>query len=215
MILNNVDELYVCHCKSLTDRVDFIMNQLKNFNLKSTWVTSFDRDDIQKEDLDSLLPLFDSEFDFMGNRRKLRIPEISIMLKHLVVWSDMIDRDIKTALILEDDVILCDNFVDKFNEQIKELSPTFDFVWVGSCCDMNIPFNGEHLIRNNQSRCAHGYLLNHKTAKILIQNLRYNNFPVDIFFNLVINKFNLESYWMEPDLIRQSKQFETSIQNKF
>ena len=29
----------------------------------------------------------------------------------------------------------------------------------------------------------------------------------------IINKFNLNNYWMEPDLISQNPKFETSIQN--
>jgi GR25 family glycosyltransferase involved in LPS biosynthesis len=136
-------------------------------------------------------------------------------MKHFVVWSDMVVNNITSALILEDDILLTENFVEKFNNQIKDLSTDYDFVWIGSCCDMNLPFNDKHLIRRGMSRCAHGYLLNNKTARLLIENYKYNNFPVDIYFNNIMQTLNLESYWMEPDLIRQSNSFETSIQNKF
>ena len=86
---------------------------------------------------------------------------------------------------------------------------------MGSCCDLHAEFKGEHLIERKSSRCAHGYLLSLKAAKLLYDNISHNNFPVDFYFNNIIQILNLKNYWMEPDLISQNPIFETSIQNKY
>jgi hypothetical protein len=56
-------------------------------------------------------------------------------------------------------------------------------------------------------------MLNLKVVDTLLENVKYNNYPVDFYFNYIINKFNVNNYWMEPDLISQNPKFETSIQN--
>ena len=138
--------------------------------------------------------------------------ELSLLLKHCDIWLDMKKNNIQNALILEDDALLSDNFVTLFNEYTKDINKDYDIVWVGSCCDLHA--NGaSNLIRTNSSRCTHGYMLNLKVVDVLLENVKYNNYPVDFYFNYIINKFNVNNYWMEPDLISQNPKFETSIQN--
>lgn len=214
MKLNIINKIYVCHYTKLVDRVEILKNQLDKYNLQADWVTKYDKEDIKIEDLESILPNYDKYFYTHGVIRKLRAPEISIMLKHYHIWNDMISNNIQNALILEDDALLVEDFSNKFNEQTKGIKSDYDFIWVGSCCNLHAEFKGEHLIEKNSSRCAHGYLLSLKAAKILHSNIKNNNFPVDFYFNNIIQSLNLKSYWMEPDLISQNSIFVTSIQNK-
>jgi GR25 family glycosyltransferase involved in LPS biosynthesis len=212
MKLNLIGKIYVCHYTKLTERVDPLKEQLSKYNLDTDWILSNDKEDINIELLKNEFVNIDNFFQLPGHYRKLRLSELSLLLKHYEIWKDMKNNDIKHALILEDDALLSDNFVSLFNEYTKDINKDYDIIWVGSCC--NLHTNGSsNLIKKNGSRCTHGYMLNLKIVDTLIENIKYNNYPVDFYFNYIIDKFNVNNYWMEPDLISQNPKFETSIQN--
>lgn len=212
-MLNKIEKIYVCHYTKLVDRAPVLQEQLDNYELDATWVKKYDKEDITNENLVSILPKFDDVFEHAGSFRKLRLPEISLMLKHYHIWCDMVKNNIDNVLVLEDDALLSDDFVSKFNIQISDLDKGYDVIWVGSCCNLHTHGNS-HLIPRKQSRCTHGYMLSLKCAKVLLDNIKYNNYPVDFYFNNIINSNDMNSYWMEPDLISQNPIFETTIQNK-
>lgn len=212
MKLNLIDKIYVCHYTKLTERVVPLKEQLSKYNLDTHWILSNDKEDININILQKDFININNKFQLPGHFRKLRLSELSLLLKHYDIWLDMKNNNIHNALILEDDALLLDNFVGLFNEYTKDIDKDYDIVWVGSCCDLHA--NGSsNLIRTNSSRCTHGYMLNLKTVDTLLENVKYNNYPVDFYFNYIIRKYNLNNYWMEPDLISQNPKFETSIQN--
>jgi glycosyl transferase family 25 len=212
MKLDLIDKIYVCHYTKLTERVDPLKEQLSKYSLDTDWILSNDKEDLNIDLLQQEFINIDKHFQLGGHYRKLRLSELSLLLKHYDIWLDMKNNNIQNALILEDDALLSDNFVTLFNEYTKDINRDYDIVWVGSCCDLHA--NGtSNLIRTNSSRCTHGYMLNLKVVDTLLENVKYNNYPVDFYFNYIINKFNVNNYWMEPDLISQNPKFETSIQN--
>lgn len=212
MKLDLINKIYVCHYTKLTERVESLKEQLSRYNLDTDWILSNDKEDLNIELLKKEFVNIDKFFQLPGHYRKLRLSELSLLLKHYEIWKDMKNNNIQNALILEDDALLSDNFVTLFNEYTKDINKDYDIVWVGSCCDLHA--NGtSNLIKTNSSRCTHGYMLNLKSVDILLENVKYNNYPVDFYFNYIIDKFNLNNYWMEPDLISQNPKFETSIQN--
>jgi glycosyl transferase family 25 len=223
MKLDLVNKIYVCHYTKLIERVEPLKKQLDKYKLEAEWILSNDKEDLNIEflkqefiNIDKNIGHSDNFIDFPGRNfeinRKMKMSELSLFLKHYEIWKDMRNNNIQNALILEDDALLSDNFVLLFNEYIKDIDKDYDIVWVGSCCNLH-KIGSSNLIKTNGSRCTHGYLLNLKTVNKLIENSKYNNYPVDFYFNYIINKFNLNNYWMEPDLISQNKKFETSIQN--
>ena len=212
MKLDLINKIYVCHYTKLTERVAPLKEQLSKYNLDTDWILSNDKEDLNIELLKQEFINIDKHFQLDNHYRKLRLSELSLLLKHYDIWLDMKKNNIQNALILEDDALLSDNFVTLFNEYTKDINKDYDIVWVGSCCDLHV--NGtSNLIRTNSSRCTHGYMLNLKVIDTLLENIKYNNYPVDFYFNYIINKFNVNNYWMEPDLISQNPKFETSIQN--
>lgn len=213
MKLDLVNKIYVCHYTKLIERVEPLKTQLDKYKLDAEWILSNDKEDLNIEFLKQEFVNIDKIFQLTGHYRKMKMSELSLFLKHYEIWKDMSNNNIQNALILEDDALLSDNFVSLFNEYTKNIDKDYDIVWVGSCCNLHT-IGSSNLIKTNGSRCTHGYLLNLKTVNKLIENSKYNNYPVDFYFNYIINKFNLNNYWMEPDLISQNPKFETSIQNE-
>jgi GR25 family glycosyltransferase involved in LPS biosynthesis len=201
-----------------------LKEHLFKYNLESHWITDYDREEINLTTLIAEYSTIANAMSISENYwfsiylkpRKLRLSEISLLLKHNFAWKHSVENNFENSLVLEDDALLCNDFLNKFNQQIEMLPQSYDIVWVGSCCNLHINSveNEKYLYRNNGSRCTHGYLINSKCASKMIDYLKKNSYPADFLFNKAILDLNLESYWMEPDLISQNPIFETSIQKE-
>jgi GR25 family glycosyltransferase involved in LPS biosynthesis len=62
---------------------------------------------------------------------------MSLHLKHNYVYN-IIAENYERALIFEDDVILCDNFIDKLNNYITQLPEDYDMLFIGDGCNLHI-----------------------------------------------------------------------------
>jgi hypothetical protein len=65
------------------------------------------------------------------------LAKISLIKKHIHVYG-MIANSYDQALILEDDAILCDSFLNKFNEYVKQVPADYDMVFIGDGCNLHI-----------------------------------------------------------------------------
>jgi len=216
-MLNKVDKIFICHYTKLVERKLVVISQLSNYNLDIKWVLDYDKEVL---DIDALSETFINIKRPLGlggfhNDRTLRLSELSLLLKHNYIWEQMVGNDIESCLVLEDDFLLSDDFVNRFNNQIDGLSETFDLVWVGSCCDLHEPsIDGKFLYETPRgSRCTHAYLISRKCAKKMLEFIKVNNYPVDFMFNAAIENYGFENYWMEPDLIGQNTKWNSAIQN--
>lgn len=214
-MLNNIDKIYVCHYTPLEDRLLVLDNMLSNMNLDYEIISEYDRENLDEETLSPYIKIKDN-LNIPGHtHRTLRMSEISLILKHHDIIRKMVNEKINNVLVLEDDVIFEDDFVNKFNEYTKELPICYDLLWVGTCCGIksrNITDN-KYIYKENGSRCTHAYMISYKCAK-KIYDLIYNlNYPADFMYNHLIDTLKLENYWLEPSLINQNPIWDTTIQN--
>ena len=128
------------------------------------------------------------------------------------------------ALILEDDAILCDNFLNKFNDYVKQVPADYDMVFIGDGCGLHIEKN---LIKADKyiykkclyptvwggegaTRCTDSYIISKKCAKILceyISNLKYKiDTNIDWWLNIAARDNNLNVYWAEPTIVTQGSE---------
>lgn len=208
-MLNKVDKIYICHYSKLTDRVEVMKEQLSIYGLEAEWVTQFDKEDI---DFNNIPLNYLTPMNIPGHHRNLKQSEISLLYKHQYILNDMKDK-YSNVLVLEDDALFCDDFLNKFNEDMESLPDNFDIIWVGSCCNLHAKKKeNKSFYKENGSRCTHGYMINIKCVDKVLEYMNINNYPCDFMYNKIIEKYNLENYWLEPDLISQNEKFNTSIQ---
>jgi len=62
---------------------------------------------------------------------------MSLMNKHFYVYK-LISEKYEKALILEDDVILNDNFIENLNNYMTQLPENFDMLFIGDGCNLHI-----------------------------------------------------------------------------
>ena len=207
-----IDKIFICHWDKLTDRKEELIKVLSEENIFDyEFVCDYDKDTWSEEEIKYDFPKIFEVVEGYG--RKLKSSEISLSLKHVKIIREVAEK-YEYALVLEDDVILCDNFVEEFLESHNQLPDDWDIAWVGTCCGLHAPTSeGKRVYRVNGSRCTHAYAISNIGAKKVLSELKYCNTGADFFFNLLIEKFNLNNYWFEPALAIQSPEFTTTIQN--
>lgn len=203
---------YVVHYTPLKERKKFLLNEFNKHSLIHYFIEDYDREKL----LDKDLKIFNSKFPKH---------QCGITLSHICAYKKIINNEYKYSLILEDDVILDDNFKDKLNKSLKQLPTDYDMLFIGDGCNLHIQssiIKPQQLIYkkcreptswggNGATRCTDSYLVSKKSAKKIINyisNLKEGtvHMPIDWWLNKIIRDLKLEIYWMEPTIATQGTQ---------
>lgn len=217
MMKINVDKIYICHWSKLTDRKNFILKHLSENNLDNfEFVETYDKDSWDKELIEIEYPNIFNVYNSYGYNepRKLKLSEISLVLKHCWIIKESKKHNYDSIMVLEDDALLVDNFVEKFNSYKNELPPDWDCAWIGSCCNLHAYpiIENKHIYEVPGSRCTHAYLLSKKCINTVYNTIKYVDNCSDFYYNYLIDRFKLKNYWFEPELATQNQIFHTTIQ---
>jgi GR25 family glycosyltransferase involved in LPS biosynthesis len=202
-------KIFVIHYKKLIERKEFIINQFKKYNITEYEFIEIDRDELEGYDL--------SIFENISN------PYMAIGLSHIYAYNKIKDN-YDEALIFEDDVILCDNFINIFNYYLTQLPKDFDMLFLGSCCNLKIQEHNlipnKHIYEKSleptewgglgSTRALYSYLVSKKCAiKICkyIDSIKYKiDLATDQWINIVARDINLKMYWAEPTIAIQGSE---------
>lgn len=133
--------------------------------------------------------------------RKITLGEIGCTLSHLNIYNKCINDEYDITLILEDDAILIDNFLNKLKDIINDLEYIHDW---------DILYLGRKKLNNIIEKCIHnniyessysywtiGYLINKKCCNKIINNnnLKNNIIPIDEYISIIGRVSNLKEYY--------------------
>jgi glycosyl transferase family 25 len=203
-------KIFVIHYKKLINRKSHILEQFKKYDITDYEFIEIDRDELHGENITM----------FQTNYSKT---QTAISLSHFYAYKQICDN-YDNGLIIEDDVILSDDFINIFNKYLTQLPENYDMLFIGDGCNLHI--EKDKLIPNNYiyekclypttwggdgiSRCTDSYLVNKKCAKKLceyINNLLYKiNLPIDWWINIAARDNNFKVYWAEPTIVTQGTQ---------
>ena len=204
-------KIFVIHYKKLIDRKKHILEQFEKYNITEYEFIDIDRDELDGYDL--------TKFENLPNSY------MAIGLSHLYAYNE-IKNNYDEALILEDDVIFCDNFMTIFNNYLKQLPKDYDMCFYGSCYHLHIephiliPNKNiyEKSLENGSTRTIHCYMVSKKCAiKVCdyFDNIKYKiNMATDMWLNIVARDINLKMYWAEPTISIQGSDFDVRVFNK-
>jgi GR25 family glycosyltransferase involved in LPS biosynthesis len=210
-----IDKIYVAHYAPLIDRKQNLLKQLDNYKIEAEWM----QEEPSEDEFRALtsIDLWDSKFKSMGNanyepHRQLKKSEFSLCFKHLKIYEDIIKNNIRTSLILEDDVVFSENFINNFNLNICMTPKDWDFIFIGSGCGLEIDkktqregqvaYKKEH----PASKCTDSYVIKLSSAQKLINTLDCFTFPIDFELNYQMFKHNMNVYWWQPPVTKQGSQ---------
>jgi hypothetical protein len=168
----------------------------KNYDKGSRWVQK-----LESMGTTPLIPI-----------RLLNDAEISLLYKHVKVYEDMVKNKVSSALVLEDDVILSENFKTNFNLFCSLTPRDYDMIFIGSGCNLRIPASqlveGRVAYKKDHpaSKCTDSYVITYKSAERLLSSILPFTFPIDFELNYQMFKHEMNVYWWEPPLVKQGSQ---------
>lgn len=216
----NVDNIYICHYKKLKERKESFLEQLKEERIYDyQFIENFDKNDWNVEQIEKEYPKIFNEWKTgdPSYDEESQNSERSLALKHAFIIKDAFENQYNVSLVLEDDAVLCDNFIEYCNMFMEQLPNDWDIAWVGSCLNLHEPqIEGKYVYKTDKgSRCTHAFLINRSMVNKVISYVSQINLPSDHFYNYLIQKFNLNNYWFEPSLSIQSMEYPSSLSNKY
>ena len=221
-----VNGVYIAHYSLLSNRKKILENQLLKYGITSTWFEQEPLDhevDIlynsNREDWESKVSLM--EYIHPVPYKILNKPEISVTYKHLKMYERMIEENLYTCLILEDDVIFENNFINQFNLYLYNTPRNWDMIFIGSGCDLRIDASRlksgktSYLKEHPASKCADSYIIKKSSAEKILSTLKRFSFPIDFELNYQMYLHKMNVYWWDPPIVRQGSQcglFKSAIQ---
>jgi len=203
-------KILVIHYDKLIKRKKHILLQLSKYNLECEFVSNYGKDTLTNEERKRFKKLNDSE--------------ISLSLHHIECYKRVTEQqEYDYAIILEDDVILKDNFRNILEKYIRDLPEDWDMLFFGEGHGVHIPI---HNIRENvhiykksvdlknmcgevdgSTRCADSYIISKKCCKKILERINLPNYiitmPIDHLLNYINYYNNFNIYWSEPTITIQ------------
>jgi GR25 family glycosyltransferase involved in LPS biosynthesis len=216
-------KIFVCHHPALTHRKECLVNFFSSKKINVEWIETFSPEEIF-ERYDELVGTKDLIINrnvpgvqqnqytlYESAGKKVSIPELSLYLKHQYCFDQQIKNEYETIVILEDDIMLPDNFeeyLDICYSEFNTHNPQLDCLMLGSCFGFTSPYIKEnrlvHYGPNQLTRCTHAMMFSLDASKKIVKNLYPINWPIDFKLNEIIIKENLKVGWTEPSLQQAS-----------
>jgi len=218
--------IYIVHYKKLKERKKYLKSQLEKFGVDHYFIESYDRNDVDNDVINSFYKkdkrLWKERTHNIYRKinlkfRELRKSEICNALSHLEAFKKIAASDKDYGIIIEDDVIFKNNFIEKLNNLISNTPNDFDVIFFGS--SFNIPrldkLTKSKTLKIKKSiykkipgvtRTVDGYIIKKELAKILYEKINEIVLPFDFELNYFFKKINPDCYWYDPGLIVQGSQ---------
>lgn len=99
------------------------------------------------------------------------------------------DEHLPMALVFEDDVELCDAFVNRLVTVMAELPPDWDLLYVGGW-NVGEPVKqySEHLNVAERVLTTHAYIIRNKFVNVLLDVVENNKNKIDVVFSLALER---------------------------
>jgi len=198
------DEIFMVNLERRQDRHDRMMYNFDNLGISYKLVPAVDGRKMDETFLAekgiTMLPQFSEPF----HGRALTYGEIGCFLSHYQLWQRMVDENLETVLILEDDIKFEPYFVEKLEylkKELVQLGNSWDLVYIGRKILHNSeePWleGSEQLVRVDYTYWTLAYILTLRGAKTLLAAEPLNKMvPVDEFLPIMYNRHPNKT-WVE------------------
>lgn len=167
---------FVINLRRRPDRLERFFKDCPLKNIHTIY--GFDGKHIENES-ENEVKLMDKFVNFLPGEK-------GCFLTHLRLWHFIFQNDLKYGLIFEDDALFCSNFLQKYENIMKEIPKDADFIYIGGRFEPEYAMNEnnfipitEHVIKHKSStpeyyydfcRTTHSYIISKYTAQLLIHN---------------------------------------------
>lgn len=211
MIMNCIDHIYIINLESRSDRWQMCLEQLIKYNIKN-----YQRFNAIRPDLTKINPI-----EYSKNNMKLSknyiIGALGCKLSHLSIINDAKNHNYNKILILEDDFLLCNNFIEKYNNIIKNIQENninYNMLYLGFSLvrkNVFIDTNINNLKKLTNAHTTHAYILDKSFYDIIINEINSCYCELDVCYANMQKKYN-NIYGIFPSLITQRSSYSDIMQ---
>jgi len=203
---DNRMKIFVAHYSKLVERKNHIIEMFKREGITDyEFIENFDKESLTEE-----LTMFSN----------LSLSEISLFLKHIYIYKRIIEN-YDEALIVEDDIVLCKDFISQLQKYKTQVPKDYDIVYLGNGCNLHVcshairPSQHIYEIKDKSSKCTDSYLIQKKACVQLVDYFKKGiQLPIDWWLTETSKSKDLSIFWVEPTLVSQGSQtnlFKSSI----
>lgn len=193
--INKIDKIFIIHYKELVERKTYLLNSLNKLGIKNyEFIENSYKDTITTETLDKYC-----------KNNKLSLTEKCIAIAHIDIYRKIIEDKLQFCLILEDDAILDNDFVNRLNLYLETCPIDIEIACINNGCNLHIN-NG--LIENNKywyktfyTRTCCSYLITNGCCQKLLNSIIPFDNAIDHELNKQIKNNDINMYWLEPTLV--------------
>jgi glycosyl transferase family 25 len=207
-----LDAILVINVKRFVERREHVEAQLARFGLRGEFIHEFDTDEITAE--------LDRRY-FQG--RELNAGQKSCALKHLEALRRIVEHDWQRCLVLEDDVVLADGFIEGVQAALQETKDTDRpyVIYIGAGGNFYTPASQREPARRiyeaSKGRFADSYILGAEEACRRLQRIQQTPMhkPIDVTFDTIDRQAGIRFLWLEDPVVEQGSKlglFRTSLE---
>jgi len=219
-----IDKIYIVHMPELIDRQEALTEQLSKFNFDSNnieWRFTYYKHNIPQDIKDKYykqdIDIYEKNMMYVPGYKRgmntylyLSDNYMAVMLEHVFAFEKMIKDNAKIAMIIEDDILFCDDFSDKIVHYMNQLPPDWDIFYPGEACNQRLQQvdinKNVYLHPQKLTRTSCCYIVKIETIKKIIKTIIPFTLPID--FEMIAQNWqhNLNVYWGEPGLTQQGSE---------
>jgi len=207
----NVDIVYIMHYRPLKERLDHIEETMKENQIEYLLFDMEPSDDISEYFLNDFESRKNKLSKFPGNlpKKDVKASEISLAYKHVKALEHMVLNKHETALFLEDDAILCNDFSKIASQFIDSTPADWDMIFPGNGCNLRIdrrrikPGQNAYKKAHPATKCTDSYFIKKSAAEKILSTIKPFNIAIDWELNYQLYYHDLNVYWFEPFLVQQ------------
>lgn len=170
--MNDFPKTFCLTLKDTPQRTEYAKNHFLHHNLD---VTFFEGINNKKFGLSTLIPYMDDQPNWKpgeGTPFYITQGHIGCILSHYMLWKTLSYLPYDEFIIFEDDVILCDGFVEKFKKYKSQLPDDWEYVFIGHCCLADESYQikvSENIITTTYPpMCTHAYMIKKSSISVLL-----------------------------------------------
>ena len=212
-----IKDVWVINLDKSKDRWNLMMEQTKNLDPLpvNRWPATDGRALSEQEMIEEKIPIIVRPQNSVEYRQERRKGEIGCYLSHKKLMQHLAEdkkvADASGHLILEDDVTIDKDTLDKWKEVAGGLDKEWDIFFFGIHDPvLEEPKNGISRVKSIQS--LHSYMVRHGSLKKILEVIDIMYDPIDEILRW--NSDKLKLYAIQPFKIHQRKNFHSDIQNK-
>jgi glycosyl transferase family 25 len=195
-----LDAILIVNARHFVERRCHVEAQLVRFGLRGTFIHDFDAGDITGE--------LDRRY-FAGN--EVSAGQKSCALKHVAALKRIAEHGWQHCLVLEDDVVLADGFVEGVRVALAETRdmPHPFVIYLGAGGNFYTPASqrepGRRVYPADKGRFTDSYIVGAEEARLRLAMIEAEPMrkPIDVVFDVVDRRAGIRFLWLEDPVVEQ------------